>query len=95
MSIQKEQLKKIADAVRIEITDEKADQYVEEINHLIKHADRMSELNTDEVKPTTHGIVLGNVLRQDEPIKSLSQEKALKNAPDKQDGHFKVPSIME
>ena len=93
--IDSEQVKNIAHMIRIEITDEEAEQYTKEISGLVEYAGRMSELNTDEVKPTTHGIILDNVLRQDEPIQSLSQEEALKNAPDQQDGHFKVPSVME
>lgn len=96
MPIINEQLvKNIAHNVRIEITDEEAKQYTDEISKLLEYADKMNEINTDNVKPTTHGIILGNILRQDEPIQSLSQEDALKNAPEKQDGHFKVPSVME
>ncbi len=93
--ITNERVKKIADAVRIEISDEEATRYTDEISSIIDYANILSELNTDDVEPTTHGIVLGNVLRKDEPKQSITQEDALKNAPDQEDGHFKVPSIME
>jgi len=93
--ITNERIKKIADAVRIEISDEEAAKYTEEISSVIEYANILSELNTDDVEPTTHGIVLGNVLRKDEPKHTITQEDALENAPDQEDGHFKVPSIME
>ena len=93
--ITNERIKKIADAVRIEISDEEAAKYTEEISSVIEYANVLSELNTDDVEPTTHGIVLGNVLRKDEPKHTITQEDALENAPDQEDGHFKVPSIME
>jgi len=93
--ITNERIKKIADAVRIEISDEEAAKYTEEISSVIEYANILSELNTDDVEPTTHGIVLGNVLRKDEPKQTITQEDALQNAPDQEDGHFKVPSIME
>lgn len=93
--ITKDHIKKIADAVRIDISDEEAAKYTEEISSVIEYAGILSELNTDDVKPTTHGIVLGNVLRKDEPKQLITQEEALQNAPDQEDGHFKVPSIME
>lgn len=93
--ITNERIKKIADSVRIAISDEEAVKYTEEISSIIEHANILSELNTDDVEPTTHGIILGNVLRKDEPKQSITQEDALKNAPDQEDGHFKVPSIME
>src|SRR5690625_1485618 len=93
--ITNERIKKIADAVRIEISDEEAAKYTEEISSVIEYANILSELNTDDVEPTTHGIVLGNVLRKDEPKHTITQADALENAPDQEDGHFKVPSIME
>jgi aspartyl-tRNA(Asn)/glutamyl-tRNA(Gln) amidotransferase subunit C len=93
--ITKERINKIADSVRIAITDEEAEIYTDQINSIITYANILSELNTDDVEPTTHGIVLGNVLRKDEPKQLIKQEDALENAPDQEDGHFKVPSIME
>ena len=93
--ITNERIKKIADSVRISISDEEADKYTKEINSTITYANILSELNTDDVEPTTHGIVLGNVLRKDEPKPSITQKDVLENAPDQEDGHFKVPSIME
>lgn len=93
--ITNERIKKIADSVRIEISDEEAETYTGQINSIIEYASKLSELNTDDVQPTTHGIVLENVLRDDVPKQSITQEEVLKNAPEEQDGHFKVPSIME
>lgn len=94
-SVDTEQVKNIAHSVRIAITDQEAEKYTDQINHMLKEVNRLDEVNTNDVEPTTHGIILGNVLREDEPIKSLTQEEALKNAPDHEDGHFKVPSVME
>lgn len=94
-SVDTEQVKNIAHSVRIAITDQEAEKYTDQMNHMLKEVNRLDEVNTNDVEPTTHGIILGNVLREDEPIKSLTQEEALKNAPDHEDGHFKVPSVME
>jgi aspartyl-tRNA(Asn)/glutamyl-tRNA(Gln) amidotransferase subunit C len=38
---------------------------------------------------------ISNVMRDDLPQESLSQEQALANAPDKAAGHFRVPLIIE
>lgn len=93
--IDQDLVKKIADSVRIEISDEEAETYAKQMTEILTYTEAMNEVNTDDVEPTTHGILLENVLRKDEPIQSFSQEEALKNAPDKQDGHFKVPSVMD
>lgn len=88
-------VKNIADLIRIEVSDEEAKSYTERIKKILNDANKLSELNTDDVKPTTHGTILTDVMRKDVPKRSLTQKEALKNAPDQQDGHFKVPSIMD
>lgn len=91
----KEKIGKVAHSIRVALSDEEADKFTQEVNDMIERVERLQELNTDAVEPTTHGIVLENVMREDEPKQSITQEETLENAPDKQDGHFKVPSIME
>lgn len=88
-------VKKIADLIRIAVTDEEVASYTEHIAKTLGYADKLSELNTDDVSPTTHGTIVTDVMRQDIVEQSISQKEALSNAPDKQDGHFKVPSIMD
>jgi len=93
--VTKKEVEHIADLVRIAVSDKEVETYTAHINTVIEYADKLGELNTDDVEPTKHGIVLENVLRTDEVTQSVTQEEALRNAPDKQDGHFKVPSVME
>ena len=63
-----------------------------ELSGILEHVDRISELDLDEVEPTTHVVELANVLRADEPEPSLPRERALEPAPDPADGFFRVPS---
>ncbi|MDO6658796.1 Asp-tRNA(Asn)/Glu-tRNA(Gln) amidotransferase subunit GatC, partial [Anaerobacillus sp. 1_MG-2023] len=51
-------------------------------------------LDTDGIEPTTHVLDLKNIMRKDEPKEWITQEEAFKNAPDHEDGHFRVPSIL-
>lgn len=95
VEITTDRIKKIADSVRIAISDEEAETYTEQISSIIEYAGKLSELNTDDVQPTTHGVVLENILRDDIPKQSITQEEVLDNAADVQEGHFKVPSIMD
>ena len=66
-----------------------------ELDHILEYAERIQALDLDDVPPTSHALVLENVLRADEVTPSLSQEEALVNAPEKEDGRFKVPRIIE
>src|SRR5699024_3442001 len=93
--ISKDQVKHIADLARIAITEEEADMLTEHLRNMAVFKDHLSEVHTDGVQPTTHGVEVQNVVPKDEPKEWITQEEVLKNAPDKQDGQFRVPSILE
>jgi aspartyl-tRNA(Asn)/glutamyl-tRNA(Gln) amidotransferase subunit C len=52
-------------------------------------------LDTENVEPTSHVLPITNVMRADEKRQSLPIEKVLLNAPDDEDGQFKVPAVLE
>ncbi|QDP39255.1 Asp-tRNA(Asn)/Glu-tRNA(Gln) amidotransferase subunit GatC [Radiobacillus deserti] len=93
--ISKEQVKHVAHLARLAITDEEVEKMTEQLGAIIKYAELLNELDTDQVKPTTHVLDLKNVMRKDEPRKWINKEDALKNAPDQENGQFRVPSILE
>lgn len=94
-NITKDHVLRTADLARIAISEEEAQMYSSQINSILSYANKINELNTDGVVPTTHGIVSGNVLREDKPERLITQEEALKNAPETEDGQFKVPAVFE
>ncbi|WP_152656690.1 Asp-tRNA(Asn)/Glu-tRNA(Gln) amidotransferase subunit GatC [Oceanobacillus sp. CFH 90083] len=93
--ISKEQVKHVANLARLEFDDEAVEQMANELSSIIGYAEQLNELDTENVKPTTHVLDLKNVMRKDEPKKWITQEEALKNAPDQKDGQIRVPSILE
>ncbi|MBM7572806.1 Asp-tRNA(Asn)/Glu-tRNA(Gln) amidotransferase subunit GatC [Aquibacillus albus] len=93
--ISKEQVKHVAHLARLAITDEEVETMTKQLGDIIKYAELLNELDTENVEPTTHVLDLKNVMRKDEPKKWIEKEDALKNAPDQQDGQFRVPSILE
>ncbi|HLO12087.1 MAG TPA: Asp-tRNA(Asn)/Glu-tRNA(Gln) amidotransferase subunit GatC, partial [Pseudoneobacillus sp.] len=58
-------------------------------------AEELNELNTEGIEPTSHVLNIKNVLREDKAACGLPREEVLKNAPEHQNGQFKVPSILE
>jgi len=93
--ITKEDVKQLANVSQIAMTDEEAENYVTEMQSIVDFATMLQELNTDDVEPTIHILQETNVLRPDEPKRLLTQEEALKNAPEAKDGYFKVPAILD
>lgn len=93
--ISEEQVRHVANVARIAISDEQAETYAKQLDEIIHEASILDEVNTDNVEPTIHVIHLQNVLREDEVKESLSNEDAMKNAADHEDGQVKVPSVLE
>jgi aspartyl-tRNA(Asn)/glutamyl-tRNA(Gln) amidotransferase subunit C len=69
--------------------------YAEQLSGILRHIDRLQQLNTDHIAPTAQVVEVANTLREDVPRPSLSQEEALANAPAAVDGFFRVPSIQD
>jgi aspartyl-tRNA(Asn)/glutamyl-tRNA(Gln) amidotransferase subunit C len=85
----------VARLARLGLTDEEKDRLRRELGLILEHAARVAEVAAEDVPPTSHPIPRSNVLRPDEPGSSLTQEEALANAPEVEDGRFKVPPILE
>lgn len=94
--ISKDQVMNIADVVKLALSDEEVEQMTEHLRSYMKFIDKLNELNTEDIPATTHVFLDQTVtLRRDEARLELSQEEVLENAPEHQDGHFKVPSILD
>ena len=90
-----DQVARVAFLARLELSDTETLRLTTELNSILGQFERLQELNTDGVAPTSHSLPLQNVFRDDEIRPSLSREAATANAPDKRDGNFIVPQIME
>lgn len=95
MSISKEEVQKVAFLARLKLTEQEADQFTGQLNDILRFAEKLNELDTDQVEPTSHVLPMANVMREDEVKPSVSREKALSNAPEEQDGMFRVPAVFE
>ncbi|OKO91679.1 Asp-tRNA(Asn)/Glu-tRNA(Gln) amidotransferase subunit GatC [Geobacillus proteiniphilus] len=90
-----DQVKHVADLARLAITDEEAEMFTKQLDAIITFAEQLNELDTEDVPPTSHVLDMRNVMREDIPEPGLPREEVLKNAPDQQDGQFRVPAILE
>ena len=95
MSIDKKTVEDVAHLARIELDAKELEKLSKQLEHILAFIDKLSALDTSNIAPTSHILPLNNVLRKDEPRKSLSIEKTLMNAPSKQENFFVVPKIIE
>ncbi|MEK4995155.1 asparaginyl/glutamyl-tRNA amidotransferase subunit C [Paenibacillus odorifer] len=95
MSITVKDVQHVAKLARLQLSPEEEATFTEQMNAILQYAEKLNELDTENVKPTTHVLQVSNVMREDVVKDSLTQVEALLNAPDDEDGHFKVPAVLE
>jgi len=94
MAVTKKDVEKIAELARLKFTEEELENFTPQMNEILSYMDKLNELDTENVKPLSHPVEQINVFREDELKPSISTEDALKNAPSKDDHHFKVPKVI-
>lgn len=82
----------MAKLARLRLSEEEVERMAGELSGILRHVDRIGELELGDVTPTSHVIELENVLRPDEPRPSWPRDAVLEQAPDPADGAFRVPS---
>lgn len=95
MSISKEQVEHIAQLARLSLAQDEVERFTVQLNDILRFAEKLNELDTENVEPTSHVLPITNVLREDEVQPSWPREQALVNAPEQKDGMFRVPPVFE
>ena len=90
--IDREQVLHVARLARLELSEAEVEKMSSELSSILDHIEKISELDLDDVEPTSHVVEVENVLRADEPRESWPRERILDLAPDAADGGFRVPS---
>jgi aspartyl-tRNA(Asn)/glutamyl-tRNA(Gln) amidotransferase subunit C len=84
----------VARLARLDLTIEEQELLAEQLGAVLDHAADVEALDTAGVAPTAHPLPLVNVLRHDVVVPSLNREEVLAQAPDAEEGRFRVPRIM-
>ena len=95
MPISIEDVEKVASLAKLDFSNKGKNKLVKELNNIVTYVQKLNELDTNDVEPTSHIIELKNVMRDDKVELWLSQEKALENAPAQMDGFFSVPKVIK
>jgi aspartyl-tRNA(Asn)/glutamyl-tRNA(Gln) amidotransferase subunit C len=94
MAVTKKDVEKIAELARLKFTDKELENFTPQMNEILSYMDKLNELDTENVNPLSHPVEQTNVFREDELKPSISTENTLKNAPLKDEHHFKVPKVI-
>ena len=93
--IESKDVLRIAALSRLALTGEEVTLYSGQLSAILDHIEKLKELDIQGVEPTSHVLDLRNVMREDRPAACLPVEEVLENAPDRKDGFYRVPRIIE
>ena len=88
-------IEKVARLARLELSEEEKVTFGDQLEQILTYMEQLNRLDTAGVEPTSHAIPIHNAFREDETRPSFPQEEVLSISPDQEDGHFKVPRIIE
>ncbi|HZP26573.1 MAG TPA: Asp-tRNA(Asn)/Glu-tRNA(Gln) amidotransferase subunit GatC [Dehalococcoidia bacterium] len=95
MALTPEEVRHIATLARVGVSDEDVRKFQEQLSQILDYFQVLNAIDTTDVPPTAHTLLLHNVMRDDAAGESLPPEQALANAPQRDDSYFRVSSILE
>ena len=93
--IDKDTVLKIAQLSKLQLSEEEIQLFSKQLPQIIQFIEKLEELETENILPFYELINTPAPLRKDEVKAGLSQEDALKNAPQAEDGFFVVPRVVK
>ncbi|MDX2253631.1 MAG: Asp-tRNA(Asn)/Glu-tRNA(Gln) amidotransferase subunit GatC [Nitrospira sp.] len=95
MEITKQDVEKVALLARLRVTEDEKSVFATQLSQILTHVEQLNRYDTAGVEPTTAVMGQTNVFRDDVVRPSLSVERALANAPEREADGFGVPKILE
>ncbi len=88
MTVDDEEVRHVAELARVDLEDDEVERFTEQFADILEYFEALDDV--PEVEPDPE---LANVMRPDEVTEGLTQEEALRNAPETEDGYFKGPKV--
>lgn len=95
MKITVEDVEHVARLARLELSATEKTLFAGQMDTILGYVEKLKELDTDNILPTSHAVPMENAFRQDQTNPSIGIEKALANAPDKVASFYRVPKVIE
>ncbi len=95
MQVSKEEILHIAKLANLTLKEEEIDNYILNLQDILNFANIVNNAPIDGLKETIGMNEAYNVFRKDEIKECFKNEELLQNAPDKQEGMFKIPKVIQ
>jgi len=95
MKITRAEVEHVARLARLALSDEELDTFTGQMDAILAYVDKLNELDTAGIVPTSHAVPMENAFRADEVKSALGVDNALANAPEHAESFFRVPKVIE
>lgn len=95
MRVTKDDVRRVAALSMLSFDADAVDRIQKDLDAVLEHVERLNELDTDDIEPTSYILEQQNVVRVDTPGPVWPREEMLANAPEKEQGYFAVPKVVE
>ncbi len=85
----------VARLARLELGEDEKILFAGQMDAILGYVEKLKELDTDGIIPTSHAVPVENAFREDKAIPAIGIELALANAPDRVDSFYRVPKVIE
>ena len=94
MKISREEVEHVAILARLRLSPEQVERLTGQLNDILAAMDKLRELDTTGVPPTSHALELTGAMREDQVRPSMERQRALANAPASDGQSFVVPRVI-
>ncbi len=94
MQIDQNLIKKLEKLSKLKLSDNEKEKIMKDLSSMLAMVEKMNELDTTGVEPLVYMSDEHNVLRTDIVQHEITNENALKNAPQSEPPFFKVPKVI-
>ena len=95
MSLDEATVARIARLARIAVPEDELAPLADELSHIMKWIEQLNEVDTEGVPPMTSVVAMQLAWREDRVTDGGRPEDILANAPERDDGYFVVPKVVE
>ncbi|MDY6769563.1 MAG: Asp-tRNA(Asn)/Glu-tRNA(Gln) amidotransferase subunit GatC [Candidatus Nanohaloarchaea archaeon] len=93
--VSREEIEEVAENARLDLSEDEIAELQEDMKDILDSFEALDEIDTDGVEPALHPIDHGDRSREDEQGECLSQDEALSNSENTEDGYFTGPRAVE
>ena len=93
--ITKQEVERIATLSRLNFDEKEKDEMRDYLQNILKHFEMLDSVDASKIEATAHILDTVTVLREDTAAPSMDRDKLLSNAPEKEDGCYIVPRVVE